>query len=280
VGRLRISLSAAPGHRLVLAGQGGIGKTTLSRHFANTHAADYDGVLSTIAASRQQVIDGLCAACAALDLPAPAQPREHDATAATAAIAKHIAETGRPWLILYDNLESRADLDGLVPPGAHVLVTTRQGLGWAGWEVVQTDVLGFATPDAPAVRLLMDHAGRDDDPQAARALAAALGGLPLALIVMGAYLRDQDLGFAEGRDRLAEVLDRASPNAGYPDSLMGALRLSYEKLGADARTIARLCACWAPEGLGPWLLIDAPGGAVLGRRPRPDLRARPAPGAG
>ncbi|MCC5957086.1 MAG: tetratricopeptide repeat protein [Natronohydrobacter sp.] len=60
---------------------------------------------------------------------------------------------------------------------------------------------------------------------------------------------------------------------GYPTSLMGALRLSYDQLGADAQTIAKLCAYWAPEGLGPWLLLDAPGGqnwgAVLDLIPEP-----------
>ncbi len=106
----------------------------------------------------------------------------------------------------------------------------------------------------------MAEAGRRDDPATARALAEALGGLPLALVVMGAYLRDQNLGFAEGAARLAEVLDLTPPNAAYPTSLMGALRLSYDKLTADAQTIARLCAYWAPDGLGPRLLLDAPGG--------------------
>ena len=54
--------------------------------------------------------------------------------------------------------------------------------------MVPTDVLDYATSDGPAVRLLMDHARRSDSPEDARALAETLGGLPLALIVMGGII--------------------------------------------------------------------------------------------
>ncbi len=156
VAELHARLSAAPGAAValvnsgaVLAGQGGIGKTTLARHYIATHGSDYDGILWTPAATRQNLIDGLCATAPALGLPAPAQPHEAEAKATAAAIASRIAQTGRPWLIVCDNLEARGDLDGLLPPGARVLVTTRQGTGWSGWAAIKTEVLDFATPDAP-----------------------------------------------------------------------------------------------------------------------------------
>jgi tetratricopeptide (TPR) repeat protein len=139
-------------------------------------------------------------------------------------------------------------------------VTTRQGAGWPGWVRVQTDVLDYATPDGAAVQLLMEHAKRSDAPDDARALAQDLGGLPLALMVMGAYLRDQDLGFAIGRAHLAAVLKIRPDNAQYPDSVLGAVKLSYDKLTPDAQAVAQVLAFWAPDGLGPWLFLDAPAG--------------------
>lgn len=217
VADIRARLRDAPEHNValvnsgaVLAGQGGIGKTTLARYYVDCHAADYSGVLWTLAATRQDIINGLCAACPSLGLDTPAQPQLHHAQQVVSAIAS----SDRPWLIVFDNLETRKDLDGLIPTGAHVLVTTRQGAGWPGWGVVQTEVLNVDTPTGAGVQLLMAHAKRDDAPEDARALAEDLGGLPLALIVMGGYLHDQGLGFAEGRARLAEVLEHVPPNAG------------------------------------------------------------------
>ncbi|MCC6007445.1 MAG: ATP-binding protein, partial [Rhodobacteraceae bacterium] len=56
VADIRARLQAAPGHNValvnsgaVLAGQGGIGKTTLARYYVECHAADYSGVLWTLA---------------------------------------------------------------------------------------------------------------------------------------------------------------------------------------------------------------------------------------
>ncbi len=267
---LRTRLTAAEGRPValvnsgaVLAGQGGIGKTTLAREYARVHAGDYDAILWTLAATRQTVIEGLCAAADHLGLPRPNPPQLADAQAVRARITARIADQGERWLIICDNVEEAAHLDGLMPIGAHLLVITRQGQGWAGWDAVQTEVLGFDNPDAPAVRLLMAHAGREDDAAGAQRLAALLGGLPLALIVMGAYLKDQALSFDVGCEHWRHGLTNRPPNAGYPDSVFGAVKLSYDKLPEDAQTLARLLSYWAPEGLGPRLLLDAAGGSGL-----------------
>ncbi len=240
----------------VLAGQGGIGKTTLARHYAETRGGDYPGVLWAGAATRQDAISGLCAASAHLGLPVPDQPQVQHAQA----VVTKIAQAARPWLIVFDNVEDRAAIDGLIPAGAHVIVTTRQGGGWEGWQALRAEVLAFDTPDAPAVQLLMDTAGRTDGANEARALAEVLGGLPLALVVMGAYLSEQALGFADGARQLTPVLRIVPQNAGYPQSLLGAVQLSYDRLSEDARIVAQLCSFWAAEGLGPRLLLDAPAG--------------------
>lgn len=206
---------------VVLAGQGGVGKSTVGRHYVETFEADYHGIIWTRAATRQEVIDALCAVSPYFGLPMPKPMLEPDAKA----IVTQIIESARPWLIVFDNVEDRADIDGLVPAGAHVIVTTRQGAGWDGWQALRAEVLAFDTPDAPAVRLLMDAAGRTDGATDARALAEVLGGLPLALVVMGAYLREEALGFADGARQLRAVLRIVPQNAGYPSSVLGAVDL-------------------------------------------------------
>jgi tetratricopeptide (TPR) repeat protein len=241
----------------VLRGQGGLGKSTLARRYAEVHGGEYDGVLWVEALTRQAIIEGLVALCGHVGLDVPDTPQLQHARAALA----RIAQSGQRWLFIYDNVETYADLkEVLPPPGAHLIVTTRQGEGWPGFDVMPLDRLSADSEDAPAVTLLMREAGRTDGADEARALAEDLGGLPLALVVAGALIRSTGESFSAYRERLAEILSHTPDNEDYPTSVLGAVQISYEQLPEDARLVADLCAWWAAEGLEPALLTDAPDG--------------------
>jgi tetratricopeptide (TPR) repeat protein/transcriptional regulator with XRE-family HTH domain len=96
----------------------------------------------------------------------------------------------RRALVLLDNAADEAQVRPLLPAGAGnaVLVTSRTRLtGLAGAEVIDLDVL----PPEQAVELLGKIAGADRvarEPQAAQAITALCGYLPLALRIAGAKL--------------------------------------------------------------------------------------------
>jgi tetratricopeptide (TPR) repeat protein len=248
----------------VLRGQGGIGKSTLAVHYAYTYRANYDAIIWLPASTRQEVINGLVNHLwepAGLQIEQfPAAPQLVHAMW----VLQRIAATGKRWLFIYDNVEKLEDIRDLGIEAAHQIVTTRFGAGWQGWEVIPTDTLPFDTEDAPAVELLQHAAGQVGEAAEARDLAQALGGLPLALVVAGALIRETGEGFATYAGRLAEVLAHVPANGDYPSSVLGAVKLSYDALSPDAQMIADLCAWWASEGLTPDLLTDAPQGAVWG----------------
>ncbi len=249
--------------KAVVKGQGGFGKSTLARRYAEVHGGGYHGGVWTHAGTVQAVIDGLMALNVRLGLPVPDLPQMQHAQAVLAKVRAAVQSEGQRWLFIYDNVEDLAHLQGLIPDGADMIVTTRQGTGWPGWKVQEAGVLSFATPDAPAVQLLLQEAGPDRGPVAdAQALAGDLGGLPLALVVAGGLIREDRIDFATCRGRLAEVLRAKQPNGDYADSLIGAVSLSYELLEADGRMVADLCAWWAAEGLYAELISDAPGGGT------------------
>lgn len=264
VAELREKLMASSGGSVslvnsgaVLRGQGGLGKSTLARRYAEVHGGAYDGVIWVEAQTRQRIIEGLVALCGHFDLDVPDTPKLQHAQAALARVAK----SGQRWLFIYDNVEIYSDLkDLLPPPGAHLIVTTRQGEGWPGFDVMPLDRLGADSEDAPAVSLLMREAGRTDGAAEARALAEDLGGLPLALVVAGGLIRSTGESFSAYRERLAEILGHTPDNESYPTSVLGAVQMSYEQLSDDARLVADLCAWWAADGLEPALLTDAPDG--------------------
>ncbi|MFN3144028.1 MAG: NB-ARC domain-containing protein [Paracoccaceae bacterium] len=240
----------------ILAGQGGIGKSTLARAYAEEYRDDYAGVLWLTAGTRQAVIDGLMGLCGPLGLAVPEAAKEADAQAVLAKLAAR----GDRWLVIYDNVEGYDDFKGLEPRGAHLIVTTRQGTGWPGFAVMKADVLKFDTEDGAAVRLLMEAAERTEDAAGARALAEVLGGLPLALVMAGRLIAREGGGFDDYRRDVSAIIARAPRNEDYPTSVIGAVRLSYARLSENARLVADLFAWWAAEGLAARLIADAPGG--------------------
>ncbi len=240
----------------ILAGQGGIGKSTLARAYAEEYRDDYAGVLWLTAGTRQAVIDGLMGLCGPLGLAVPEAAKEADAQAVLAKLAAR----GDRWLVIYDNVEGYDDFKGLEPRGAHLIVTTRQGTGWPGFAVMKADVLKFDTEDGAAVRLLMETAERTEDAAGARALAEVLGGLPLALVMAGRLIAREGGGFDDYRRDVSAIIAREPRNEDYPTSVIGAVRLSYARLSENARLVADLFAWWAAEGLAARLIADAPGG--------------------
>ena len=132
VAAVRTRLRAGRHAGVVLKGEGGRGKSTLARRYAEVHGGDYHGGLWIHAGTRQAVIDGLMALWPP-ELQVPDTPREQHAQT----VLRKVEAGGKKWLFVYDNVEAFGDIKGLMPTGAHLIVTTRQGEGWPGWEVIQ-----------------------------------------------------------------------------------------------------------------------------------------------
>jgi tetratricopeptide (TPR) repeat protein len=86
-------------------------------------------------------------------------------------------------------------------------------------------------------------------------LAEAVGRLPLALIIMGSYLRREG-GLSGQKNRLGRALERLTDPAsllhalagdGMPTSLWEAIGISYEELDAPARRMLRALAAFPPK---------------------------------
>ncbi|WP_425098641.1 tetratricopeptide repeat protein [Tropicibacter sp. S64] len=227
----------------VVQGHGGYGKSALARLYIERFGATYDGVLWCVAENPSELATGLLAAADDLGVTVAGIPPQ----VAAAQVLARMAAQGH-WLVVYDNVHGYDDIKGLMPQkGTDLIVTTREKDGWGQWTKVHPQVLPWDGPDSPAVELLLSEAG-SDDAEGAQSLAEALGGLPLALVVAGALARHD--GFATVERRIAEVLETAPLHTDYPDSVIGAVALSYDKLDEDARRVADICAWWGAEGLG------------------------------
>src|SRR6266511_6193677 len=186
-----------PAGVVVLHGIGGTGKTTVALEIA--HRALARGVTTWWVPADDQ--DSMRAALYAVAFSAGARDNDFDHAHPADVLWRCLNSLQRPWLLVVDNAddptalggEGRAVAEGvgwLRPPPhrqATVVVTSRDGRveQWESWVHLHHVPTLEADSGADMLMDLAPDAGRRDD---ARALAAAFGGLPLALELAGRYL--------------------------------------------------------------------------------------------
>jgi Tfp pilus assembly protein PilF len=253
----RIAAGLAAGRAVAVVGAGGLGKTQLAVEYAHRHRAAYPGGVCWLLMDPPEGIAGQVAALAGpegLDLPG----------AAGLDFAGKLAAVRRAWqgpdarLLIFDNLEDPAVLREWRPAGggARVLITSRRQT-WAATSGVQPVALApLARPASRALllapRALAQDAGAEElqaGPATAAdadAICAALGDLPLALAVAGAYLEaTPSATLARYREQIEQAplarletdLEEALPT-GHESSILRTFGLSYNRLDPPAPTDA------------------------------------------
>jgi hypothetical protein len=251
------STGAQPGRRVaVLCGLGGAGKTSVAVEYAHRHMAEV-GVCWQFAAEDPAELGAQFAELAA-QMGARELADIRDPVASVHGVLAR-AETG--WLVVFDNVTDLASVERFLPPAGdgRVLVTTQSQHWPHGW-AVEVPVLDTEV----AAGFLVSRTG-DADRAAARELADALGGLPLALEQAAAYMRASGTSLGRYlplfRVRQVDLLARGEA-AGHPLNVAAALGLGMSRLAGEAPgavAVLRLLAFLAPEPVPlPALLGDGP----------------------
>ena len=194
------------GQTALFQGIGGLGKTQLAVEYAYHYRDEYPNGVYWITAD-ENIDAQLTQIAVAARWVAPES--EH---AIKLDVARHRIKTYSDCLIVFDNLESvDAIRDYLPEPSAtpHILVTSRSE------QPEFTDVKLELLDDNESYLMLVQEAERTptnkEEESAAREIVAALGGLPLALELAGAYLDHRPIGWCAYRDLLRENLRQALP---------------------------------------------------------------------
>lgn len=274
--------------RVVLVhGMGGVGKTTIVQTLA--HGAAERGTKTWWV--RAGSPDGTRAALHAVAFDAGALDSDFDHAHPSDVLWRALNSRSTPWLLVIDNAddprvlsgEDRALEDGTdwvrppTTPYGTVLITSRDGRveRWASW-MSMYKVTSLAPEVGAAV--LMDLAPDAGPHQAARELAAAMGGLPLALELVGRYLSCANAdpfpapdstgsfsGYRSTYERRLQDLTMNEPGSEEFRDGRRALTTTWEmsvellaQQGHDlARPLMRLLACCAPSPL-PYQLVLRP----------------------
>ncbi|HEY9504365.1 MAG TPA: FxSxx-COOH system tetratricopeptide repeat protein, partial [Gemmatimonadales bacterium] len=162
---------------VVVGGATGLGKSQLALELAHRYAGAYD-VVAWLPAENAQV---LRAALGALAVHAEV-PTGRDAVVALLA---QVNSGDKRWLLIYDNADVPAELDGLLPGArdtCHVVITS-QSDGWGALPRVETTVFD----EAESVELVTDRvpAVTADD---ARRVARLTARIPLVVELSAAWI--------------------------------------------------------------------------------------------
>jgi tetratricopeptide (TPR) repeat protein len=194
--------------------------------------------------------------------------------AAAAQFLAWLAETGRRWLVVFDDLSDPAVLDGLWPEGAggRVLVTTRRPDAAIRAPHPRVVGVGAFSPREALAYLSTKLQADPDQWIGALDLAGDLGCLPLALAQAGALMADTGLDCRAYRVRIADrMLHLAGGQADAYPSIAAAtwslgVELAEQIPPADlARPALALVALLDPNGIPGAVLTSQAARAYLAR---------------
>jgi Tfp pilus assembly protein PilF len=262
-----------------LTGTGGIGKTQLASEFAHRYKDYFPGGVFWLNMAQAGSIPTQIAAAGGpggLDLPGWA---ELDFEGKQALVRQAWNEP-IPRLLVLDNLEDPALLKAVRPTGggARLLITTRRGT-WAATSGIRSIALRPLARKESLHLLLAPRWGEQvetklaDQPTAAAAdaICEAVGDLPLALALAGAYLEQTPSLSLDGYHQRLVAAPLAHPSleaeleeelpTGHVSSIEATIALSYERLDPSkssdslALTLLQLIARLAPAPIPVRLLV-------------------------
>lgn len=166
-----------------VSGLGGVGKTTVAAAVAERYQSQADIIWWVRAELPTTITDDMCALADRLGIAVGGAPPDR-----AEAVVTYLASTDRGWLIVFDNAVDERHVAPFIPNAGRgmVLVTTRNR---TFNQVGIPFTIGTLPPEV-AIEFLQDRV-RESNPTAANdpvcaAVAAHLGGLPLALEQAGA----------------------------------------------------------------------------------------------
>jgi MinD-like ATPase involved in chromosome partitioning or flagellar assembly/tetratricopeptide (TPR) repeat protein len=265
--RLRDSLLAGTTAVLpqALYGLGGVGKTQVALEYAYRFESDYDLVWWINAAEPTQIRQDLNSLAGHLGVPLGGKD--------LAAICNEVLDKlrrGTPharWLLVYDNAEKPADLDGLVPvsgPGHHILITSRNP-AWAE-RAARIEVDLFTREESVA---LLRRYNQALEPAEAARVAEELGDFPLAVSLAAASLQESAMPVATYvemlRTQMTDILrNQSAPD--YPTSVAASWSLDRLKSRTPAAAVLlQLCAFFGPDPIPRDMLSSRPALELLER---------------
>lgn len=263
--------------RVVLTGQTGNGKTVLASDFCHAEGIAYEFIcwvdcreVDFIEPQIRNIIRQLTR-----------ETFDPDA-AIGPAFAAMLGRRSGPWLVVFDGIQNRTDIEVYVPSRGYgsILITTNNSLNW--WPDAAVIEVGELTDDE-AVDCFASYAGLDSVDAYARRpqildIVNRLGRIALAVSMSAIYFKNtegqlDELALQYFKD-LEALADSASKPPGFPRTAFAAIQHAVRNLGQGtaagdtcgrtARAVLEIGSLLAPELLPlNFMLLSTPEEAQL-----------------
>ncbi|KAJ3038517.1 hypothetical protein HDV00_000522 [Rhizophlyctis rosea] len=260
----KISVAFSTTGVIVLAGPGGIGKTSIAIQYAHLHSEKYSHILWIPCTSFQSAADAIRDSCIILSLIGKDDEVDHNTMYPF--YLKYLA-SHTDYLLIIDNADEIDTVSAIFPTkysikiAGHAIITSRNDqIGEIFTMNTQLEIIGKWSPISTE-RFLRDRIRGCEailaDPierKAFEELMSRLDGYPLAIEQVASLCNKERIeSFVEFLEMYERGLERRSDGSEYPDSLVGVIGMQVEALagqggvGKAALTILGVVACFAPD---------------------------------
>ncbi|KAJ6447148.1 coxI translation protein CYA5 [Purpureocillium lavendulum] len=251
-----------PGTMKVLAihGLGGVGKTQLALHYANTSHKSYEVIAWIPAENQIKIVQALSHLATKLGLSSEGE----DDHQSVQKIRDWLNSAEKPFLLIFDNVEDADILDQIWPAtsNASVLLTTRSPSvsSRRSTKILQLDCFDDDGGREVLFSLTGSPPSDENDMMAASELCRLLGGLPLAMDHLSSFMVDRGCSYPEllelYRRSAQKILAKARAPLEYTYTSTTTWDMSLEKLSTDARHLQNLLVFFDPDSVLERLITD------------------------
>lgn len=246
---------------LAIHGLGGVGKTQLALHYANTSLKVYD-VIAWISTENQiKLVQALSSLAVKLGL---VENGAQDDYQSVQTVRDWLNTTDAKFLLIFDNIDDDSMMEQIWPATAEasVIITTRSPSVAAKRAMDIMHLQPFQGEIANSVLYAMTGMGTsgEEETAAATEVCRLLGGLPLAFTQIGAFMRDRGCSYQEFlhlyKKSAEKIFRRSEAPPEYGQSLLTAWNMSLQKLSPEAKTLLNVSAFFDPDIILERLIVD------------------------
>ncbi|KAH7323125.1 P-loop containing nucleoside triphosphate hydrolase protein [Stachybotrys elegans] len=255
---LRAILNPAPDSSSLRAvgihGLGGVGKSQLALHYANTSMHLYDVIAWIPSKTQHQIVHALSSLSSKLGL-AWGGGDSADDYQTTQTLRDWLNMSNRSFLLIFDNVENAEILDQIWPASnkGSIIITTRSPIQ-ASRRVLNTLALqSFSLDTAKMVleSLTCLKLSNEAEDAAAEKTCQFLGGLPLAIAQVSHFIRGRECSYAEFlqiyKKSAKHIFAKAEKPVEYDDSVLTTWNTSFERLSETAMKLLKLLVFFDPD---------------------------------
>lgn len=266
VDMVRKTLDPVQGHEklrvMSIHGLGGVGKSQIALHYANTSMKTYDVIAWIPSETQVKMTQALSKLAKKLGL--PKGDDSEDDYQASLKVKDWLNGSGRRFLLIFDNVD-QIDILLQVWPSSEkgsILITTRSPSVASKRATEVMHLESFSTEKALEALNSLTGLGshKDEDYAAANDICQLLGGLPLAIVQMSEYIRDRGCSYEEFlriyRKSASKIHAKGETPMEYNHTLSTVWDISLQNLPQDASTLQNFTAFFDPDKIEERLLTN------------------------